>query len=524
MKKITITGICASSLLFLLSAGCDKEADALTDASPAPEAELVLFDKNSDRHAFDDRIAQEIMKRTGVKIRVIDSTDDHAKKDELMYTYQDYPDIIKVDLKEISKYQDSGYLINLDPWLPKLPAVTEMYGDMLNRMRDQDGNLYYLGNWYGKDPDAVLGFQIRYDYLTELVGRERADSDEPFTQEEFLELLRAFSEKYPEINGEPSIPFTVCLDYSWRATMQGMYGMKNYYEEDGQLFHLARDPNYLQMLTFQNRMYREGLLDKEWVVNRTALYQDKLTSGRVFSTACAYWDIAPQNSALSAQYGDDAFFACYKVLGENMTADQTTYGGRNSIGWDAIAVTDHCSDMDAALRVINFLASEEGQYLMLWGIEGEDWDYVDDVRTPSQENLSLFTRDIYQATDATGIRRWLWFIKNGNGSDGSPYDMMTKYQPSREAALANRRMATDYWDTSRYMDLDPPDGSEEALMLFNIDNIYDKAVPRMINAGSEESMLELYNKLIQDMEMEGLADVEAVWTDNYQKRVEQWRE
>ena len=32
------------------------------------EAELTLFDKNSKRHFFDDRIAQKIMEKTGVSI------------------------------------------------------------------------------------------------------------------------------------------------------------------------------------------------------------------------------------------------------------------------------------------------------------------------------------------------------------------------------------------------------------------------------------------------------------------------
>lgn len=525
MKKYLTATAIPIFLLFSCVLGCGAETEAFPDAADdAQTEELVLFDKNANRHSFDDRIAQEIMKRTGVTIRVIDSTDDASKKEELMFSYQDYPDIIKVGLHAIDKYQDAGYLIDLDPYLPNLPAVTDMYADMLNRMRAQDGSLYYLGNWYGKDPDAVLGFQIRYDYLVELAGKERADSDEPFTQEEFLELLRAFSRKYPKINGKPSIPFTTCRDYACQSAIEGMYGIKDYYEKDGRLYHPARDPNYIRMITFQNQMYREGLLDKEWVVNRADLYQEKLTSGRVFATACAYWDLSSQNSDLRAQYGDDAFFACYKVLGEGVEASQTSYGGRNSIGWDAIAVTDHCRNMEAALKVINFLASEEGQYLMLWGIEGEDWNYVNQVRTPTPENLALFTRDIAQATDQTGIRRWLWFIKNGNGSDGSPYDMMTKYSPSREAALANRRMATDYWDASEYMDLDPANDSEESLMLFNIDSIYDKTFPRMVNAESQESLTELYRKLIQDMELEGLADVEAVWTEHYQQRMEQWRE
>ena len=111
------------------------------------------------------------MRRTGVRLQVIDSTEDAEEKEELMYTWQEYPDIIKVELDAISKYQDAGYLVDLAPYLSDLPSVQDMYGDMLNRYYTEDGRLYYLGNWYGEDRDAVSGFQIRYDYLTKLVGK-----------------------------------------------------------------------------------------------------------------------------------------------------------------------------------------------------------------------------------------------------------------------------------------------------------------------------------------------------------------
>ena len=61
--------------------------------------------------------------------------------------------------------------------------------------------------------------------------------------------------------------------------------------------------------------------------------------------------------------------------------------------------------MDAVLKVIDFLASEEGQYLMLWGIEGEDWNYVDGKRTPDAAILAEALSDINQAKKNTGIRR-----------------------------------------------------------------------------------------------------------------------
>ena len=169
MKKRLMTGACLLCLLLPLSAGCGQHSDGPSGPSPASnpsamsdekEDVLTLFDKNSDRHMFDDRIAQEIMKRTGVRIQVIDSTADAGEREELMFTYQDYPDMIKVELEAITKYQDAGFLVDLSPYLSELPAVEEMYGDLLNRFRTQDGALYYLGNWYGTDQDAVYGFQM----------------------------------------------------------------------------------------------------------------------------------------------------------------------------------------------------------------------------------------------------------------------------------------------------------------------------------------------------------------------------
>lgn len=130
-----------------------------------------------------------------------------------------------------------------------------------------------------------------------------------------------------------------------------------------------------------------------------------------FATACAYWDLDEDRNQIKEKWGENADYYPYKVLGKGISADETTYNGRSTLGWDAIAVTDHCKNMDAVLKVIDFLASEEGQYLMLWGIEGEDWNYVDGKRTPDAAILAEALSDINQAKKNTGIRRWSWFIK-----------------------------------------------------------------------------------------------------------------
>lgn len=506
-------------------AGCGPVQEPMDGTEEGAETEeqrplLRVFDKN-ERHPFEDDIARAIMERTGLKIEVLDATDNPQEQIDLMLAYHNYPDIILVGLEDIGKYRDSGCLVDISGYVDREDSnIREMYGDMLKILREPDGSLYYLSNWYGEDRDAVSAFQIRYDYLVSLVGKERADSDEPFTQEEFLALLRQFAEEYPQIDGQDSIPFTVNLKYEYDNSFRGMYGMKLYYEEEGRLYHLVRHPRYLDMIGFMNTMYREGLMNKAWVVSNTELFEENVKSGRVFATACAHWDLDDLNRYLQAAYGEDAVMLGYKVLGEGIRETETTYGGRNSIGWDAIAITDHCADVEAAMKLAEFLAGEEGQYLMQWGIEGKHWNLEDGVHKPSPEVMDMLKEG--SLLEKTAIRRWTWFVKNGFGSDGTPYYLADRYLPGLEAQVSNRNMKYDYWDMAPYSGLVPERDSKEALHWKNIEDILERAYPKMVNAPSREEMERIYRDTLEDMENAGLAEAEAMITDRYRERMILW--
>lgn len=129
------------------------------------------------------------------------------------------------------------------------------------------------------------------------------------------------------------------------------------------------------------------------MVNKKEQWQQKMAAGYAFSTFNAYWETDTINTTLAASVGPDAQFYPYKVVADGLTADQTTYNGRSSLGWDAIAITKNCKHVDAALRLYDYLASEEGQYLLLWGIEGKDWNMVDGKHVPDQEVLDGLLHD-----------------------------------------------------------------------------------------------------------------------------------
>ena len=219
--------------------------------------------------------------------------------------------------------------------------------------------------------------------------------------------------------------------------------------------------------------------------------------------------------------GDDAQFVTYKVLADGVGATETTYGGRSSLGWDAIGITSNCKDVEAAIKLMDFLASEEGQYLLLWGIEGEDWTMENGMHTPNQDIVAAFQKD-YDATKLeTGILKWTWFVNNGNGSDGTAR-RITKTVQNRTEQVAFANMTDTYWDTADYDNLTPTGNSTDALKYQKVKDIFDQSFPKIVNAASSAEVDALYSQMIANMEAAGLVDVEKIINENYQARLELW--
>lgn len=490
---------------------------------------LTFFDKNSGSKTFDDPVAQKIMEETGIKLEVENPTGDPDEKLNLMLSGQNYPDIVLIGQGElVTRYIEAGALIELDDLIEEnCPNVIDMYGDTLEKCKYTDGHIYWLANWYGQDMDASNAVLMRKDFLAEIVGEERANSTEPFTQSEYMEILEKFRELHPEIDGKDSIALTLVSDSNGSfGSLRSMFGMKSYYEpEEGTLQYWARDPQYMKSMLFMNDLYNEGLLDDEWVVNKQEQWQQKLAAGYVFSSFGAYWDTDSVNKTLAETVGEDAQFYPYKVVADGLSADQTTYIGRNSLGWDAIGITDNCKNVDAALRLIDYLSSEEGQYLMMWGVEGQDWTMENGKHVPDEEVLDNLINDFDNTSNETGIRKWTWFIKNGNGSDGTPYDLSTKYDLTDTAEFSAQVFGeSDYYDTSYYNGLEPVSSLEPLLSLKwqKVSDIMNQNYSKIVNASTHEEAEAVYENMISQMEDAGLNECEEYITQQYQQRLEVW--
>ena len=143
-------------------------------AAPSNSGEVItltFFDKNTG-DAFDNPVAQAITEKTGIKIEVQQPTGNPEEKLNLMLASGDLPDIVLMDRRSdiVNKYIAAGALVPLNDLIEQYgPDIKEMYGDILNKSRYEDGKNYYLNNWYGLDPDPDRAICIRMDVLDELV-------------------------------------------------------------------------------------------------------------------------------------------------------------------------------------------------------------------------------------------------------------------------------------------------------------------------------------------------------------------
>ena len=124
----------------------------------------------------------------------------------------------------------------------------------------------------------------------------------------------------------------------------------------------------------------------------------------------------------------------------------------------------------------------------------------------------------------TGVRKWTWFVKNGNGTDGTPYDVSQyKVKETRQVAM-NHFGENDRWDTAEFAGLTPAGSTPDGLKWQKIQDIYDQEYPKIVNADSHDAAMEEYDKMISEMNDAGLEDVEKVITQNYQERMKLWNE
>ncbi len=418
MRKLLQVGVLLILCVFLIP-GCITKAmdEGKTNLGNSIEPITLVFYNSDPQEGYDnfeDPIAKAITKETGVTLDLVSPGGENKQKISIMIASGDYPDLFYAR-EDQSMLINERALIDLTSLIDKNGEnLKKLYGPYINRLRYslEDKSIYQVGSYGVNDQyiEPISGFQLQHAVVKELGYPELR------TLEDYENAIRLYKEKHPTIDGQPTIGMSVCAD-GWRirisvtnpasfATGQNGDDGEWYIDQNTNkaVFHLSR-PEEKEYFRWLNHMYNSGLLDPESFVQKYEQYSAKIASGRVLGLSDANWEFSLPQSILKSEGKYDRMYGTYPITLSEKYINKAYMTGGYDGGW-GIGITISCKNPQRAIEFLDWMASDEGQILCNWGIEGVNYQVVDGKRTIADEEWGKWQKLDYMK--ATGVRLYTY--------------------------------------------------------------------------------------------------------------------
>ncbi|KAA8786169.1 putative aldouronate transport system substrate-binding protein [Paenibacillus sp. 4624] len=546
----------APVLALLLLTACDGGVDgktSLTNTSGAPSPltfDFFSVDPSPNWNGMKDEVGKVITAKTGITLNGEFAVSGGQDRISLMAASRDYPDIVSPK-GELSKLVDAGAMLDLTDLIEQhAPNLKKLYGNSMNRLKysNEDQSIYVLPTYYAVDQkyfDAGGGFGIQHRVLKEL-GYPKVR-----TLQDYENILRAYSEKHPMTDGQPTIPLTLDAD-NWRImiTVTNPAFLATGAPDDGEYYidpvtyeaklHYKR-PEEKEYFRWLNHMYNEGLLDQESFVQKSDQYKSKIASGRVLGLIDQDWGYADAEDALKSAGKAEATYSHFPVtLSEDMKDHSFQDTGFVS-GW-GIGITTSNPDPVRTIQFFDYLASEEGQILMNWGIQGQHYEIKDGTRVipAAVQEQKTNHASAFQRESGIGLYKNM-SGRYGDGVKDSTNNYYTTNFPEQiQASYTQAEKETlQAYGASTWKDLFPneeefavkpwgaaynmptPGDSDYNVIFQKTQDIIRKRIPEAV-LSSPDQFDAIYDGLIAELNQAGAEKMEKQYTVLIQNRVRLW--
>lgn len=349
----------------------------------------------------------------------------------------DYADIMfRVDERMI----EAGALIPLDDLLESDGQdILNAWGTSLNKLRyPADSKVYWIGSPKNRPEeltDAGACLLVQYDVL------EKLGWPEIKTLDDVHQALKDYLAMVPDLNGTSFIPWGIWADsWGYNQTVNNPALWVNGFTDDSDAYidQQTFDVTYFNTtdyfktyLKYLNTLYNEGLLSENAFITKYDEFNSQVASGRVLATIYNANLMSEPEAALRAAGMPERCYARFPVvLDESIQDRSNVYCESYDNG---VGISVNCKEPELAMKVLNYIASNEGNVLLNWGIEGVHYDVIDGKRVWKDEVKNQYASDpTYRYREGIACLNWwpLYYgaMKLDDGDYATPVNKEAFYQ------------------------------------------------------------------------------------------------
>lgn len=424
-RQAVITLLCAIALTLAGCSGSNSSAPAGNTNAPdgaasdnasadglAPITISVFNSTPGQSPDPDNRVFKRMKEELGVTLNQEFIVGNLDEKLGVMIAGGDYPDLISANPKLVT----AGAVIPLEDLIEQYgPNLKKHYAPYWNRMKDaSDGHIYWLPNYGAYSGDVHINWYSGPAFWIQKAVLKEFGYPKLTTLGEYLDLIRQYAEKYPQIDGQDTIGFTT-LAYDWKVFpllnapehLSGHPNDGNVVVDNGVASVFADKDTAKRYYKELNSLYNEGLMDKEAFTQNYDQYLAKLSTGRVLGMFDQHWNFNQAETSLISQNKIERTYVgiplVYDTSIKDYYLDRPVINLNNGYG-----ISVNAKDPVRIIKFLDTLLSEDWQKYLNWGEEGVD--YMTDAdgkfyRTPEQRTAQedptykiKYTGDVFAAT------------------------------------------------------------------------------------------------------------------------------
>lgn len=479
---------------------------------------------------FDEsnEISKWIIDNKGIKLNFTNPGGDEMEKLNIMIATDNFPDTIMMERDaSAKKLVELGKIVRLDDYIQKYPGYQSVVDEETRAAGSYDGGVYNILNWpLSGDWQGMPRMYFLNKQIYEQMGSPCLDSTE-----EFYQYLKAVKEAKLEVNGQPVIPLQgdsgKVPGSTWLIGFNG--GLTGYDLVGDSLIYPIRKEGTLPGLKFINKLYSEGLINRDCFAEQQDQINEKVLNGRVAvymtdNTAL----IEPVNTSFKEGKSDFSYIYNAKFPAADGKKPSEIYSDSyNKLGWNAIYITKDCKDPERAFAFFDWLITPEGQNVVAFGPSGYLWESVDEDNVPilkEGKSLSLTSEEQDKYPLYT-----FQFLGNATYYDYAKLKMNAKVPEEQKNELMQWQFeALNDPDSSRKKDVTEftgtvlsQDDPEYAIDL-DVSNYILDQYAKILTADPAD-VEKLYQETIAGMDAKGAKQVEekltAIWKESRGKMV-----